>query len=327
MKKRLAAVLTLLLAALLCGCAAQPVSSQSFALDTVVTITIYAGGGEAEAQAALARVDECEALLSAHRQGSDIVFLNGADADENVLVSPLTADVLRAGLEIGEKTGGALDITLYAVSQLWDYKSENPQVPDEAAVRAALEKSGRGRVCVEGNSVCTGGTQLDLGAIAKGAVGDEVMACLKERGVICALVNLGGNILTLGEKADGSPWTIAVDSPFGEGYAGRIEVGGGKAVATSSGAQRYFEKDGVVYHHILDPETGYPARSGLASVTVIADDGLTADALSTALFVAGEAQTARILEEQYPKVGAVLIRDDGSIRILGDVCFTEEAGA
>lgn len=200
MKKRLAAVLTLLLAALLCGCAAQPVSSQSFALDTVVTITIYAGGGEAEAQAALARVDECEALLSAHRQGSDIVFLNGADADENVLVSPLTADVLRAGLEIGEKTGGALDITLYAVSQLWDYKSENPQVPDEAAVRAALEKSGRGRVCVEGNSVCTGGTQLDLGAIAKGAVGDEVMACLKEQGVICALVNLGGNILTLGEK-------------------------------------------------------------------------------------------------------------------------------
>ena len=176
MKKRLAAVLTLLLAALLCGCAAQPVSSQSFALDTVVTITIYAGGGEAEAQAALARVDECEALLSAHRQGSDIVFLNGADADENVLVSPLTADVLRAGLEIGEKTGGALDITLYAVSQLWDYKSENPQVPDEAAVRAALEKSGRGRVCVEGNSVCTGGTQIDLGAIAKGAVGGEVMA-------------------------------------------------------------------------------------------------------------------------------------------------------
>ena len=290
-------------------------------------ITIYAGGGEAEAQAALARVDECEALLSAHRQGSDIVFLNGADADENVLVSPLTADVLRAGLEIGEKTGGALDITLYAVSQLWDYKSENPQVPDEAAVRAALEKSGRGRVCVEGNSVCTGGTQLDLGAIAKGAVGDEVMACLKEQGVICALVNLGGNILTLGEKADGSPWTIAVASPFGEGYAGRIEVGGGKAVATSSGAQRYFEKDGVVYHHILDPETGYPARSGLASVTVIADDGLTADALSTALFVAGEAQAARILEEQYPNVGAVLIRDDGSIRILGDVCFTEEAGA
>ena len=290
-------------------------------------ITIYAGGGEAEAQAALARVDECAALLSAHRQGSDIVFLNGADADENVLVSPLTADVLRAGLEIGEKTGGALDITLYAVSQLWDYKSENPQVPDEAAVRAALEKSGRGRVCVEGNSVCTGGTQLDLGAIAKGAVGDEVMACLKEQGVICALVNLGGNILTLGEKADGSPWTIAVASPFGEGYAGRIEVGGGKAVATSSGAQRYFEKDGVVYHHILDPETGYPARSGLASVTVIADDGLTADALSTALFVAGEAQAARILEEQYPNVGAVLIRDDGSIRILGDVCFTEEAGA
>ena len=327
MKKGLAAVLTLLLAALLCGCAAQPVSSQSFALDTVVTITIYAGGGEAEAQAALARVDECEALLSAHRQGSDIVFLNGADADENVLVSPLTADVLRAGLEIGEKTGGALDITLYAVSQLWDYKSENPQVPDEAAVRAALEKSGRGRVCVEGNSVCTGGAQLDLGAIAKGAVGDEVMACLKEQGVTCALVNLGGNILTLGEKADGSPWTIAVASPFGEGYAGRIEVGGGKAVATSSGAQRYFEKDGVVYHHILDPETGYPARSGLALVTVIADDGLTADALSTALFVAGEAQAARILEEQYPKVGAVLIRDDGSIRILGDVCFTEEAGA
>ena len=327
MKKRLAAILALLLTALLCGCTAQPVSCQSFALDTVVTVTIYAGGGEKEAQAALARVDECEALLSAHWQGSDIAFLNSADADENVLVNPLTADILRAGLDIGEKTGGALDITLYAVSQLWDYKSENPQVPDEAAVQAALEKSGRGRVRVEGNSVCTGGAQLDLGAIAKGAVGDEVVACLKERSVTRALVNLGGNILTLGEKADGSPWVIAVDSPFGEGYAGRIEVGGGKAVATSSGAQRYFEKEGVVYHHILDPETGYPARSGLASVTVIADDGLTADALSTALFVAGEEQAARILEEQYPQVGAVLIRDDGSIRKLGDVRFTEEAGA
>lgn len=138
---------------------------------------------------------------------------------------------------------------------------------------------------------------------------------------------MGGNIFTLGDKPDGSPWVVAVDDPRSDGYIGRLSLRGDWSVSTSSGAQRYFVKDGVVYHHILDPETGAPARSGLLSVTVAAPTGLLADGLSTALFVAGEEEAARILEAHYPQAAAVLVREDGTVRILGDLDFTPESAA
>lgn len=320
MKRTLAALLALLWMFCAGGCAQKPVQVQSFALDTIITVKILSGGDAEDAQAALSRIDQCEALLSAHRAGSNINELNTAGGAA-VSVDPLTAQVLARALKIGQDTEGALDVTLYEVSRLWDYKSETPHVPEWEDILAALQYRGMERITIEENTVTVQEVRIDLGAVAKGAIGDEAVRELQERGVKCALLNLGGNIMTLGDKADGSQWIISIEDPNRGGSIGSIRFSGSKAVATSSGAQRYFEVDGVRYHHILDPKTGYPADSGLSSVTVIAPDGLTADALSTALFVAGEEKAEAILREHYPDCAAVLLRSDGTVRVLGDVVF------
>ena len=319
MKRRaLAALLAALL--LLCGCAEKPVTAQSFALDTVLTVNLLSGGTAEDAEAALARADACEALLSAHREGSEIDALNKS-GEETVPLSDLTRFVLEEALYIGRESGGALDITLLAVSDLWDYKSEDPQVPSEEALREALVHKGMERIELTTEGACAHGARIDLGAVAKGAVGDEMVKTLQTRGVRSALLDLGGSIFTLGDKPDGTPWTVAIDDPAGEGFVGTLALRGSWSVSTSSGAQRYFEKDGVRYHHILDPGTGWPAQSGLISATVIAPSGLVADGLSTALFVAGEEEGERILS-RFPEAAAVLVRQDGSVRTLGDVDFT-----
>ena len=307
----------------LCGCTAQPVEKQSFALDTFITVRILSGGDVQDAEAALSRIDECERLLSAHREGSDIVRINGG---ETVAVDVLTERVLRGAMELHQISGGALDVTLYEVSQLWDYKSENPRVPAQDEVTAALNHRGVERIVLKDHTVTAQGTKIDLGAIAKGAIGDEARKTLRDCGVKSAILNLGGNIITLGEKPGGSGWTIAIEDPLGDGQVGTVRLHGDWALATSSGTQRYFTVDGKTYHHILDPETGYPAHSGLASVTIIAPDGLTADALSTAVFVMGEEKAREMFDAHglyEMDISAVLVRDDGSIAVLGDVDFSK----
>ena len=321
--KRIAALIAALLLLGCAGCGRRTVQAGSFALDTEITVKIYAGGNEADAEAALARIDACERLLSAHREGSDISKLN-ASAGRPVQVDALTARVLDRALAIGRETEGALDVTLLAVSALWDYRSGSPRVPQQVEIEEALLRKGMERITIEGDVVTADAVSIDLGAVAKGAIGDEAVEALRARGVTCALLNLGGNILTLGDKPDGSDWVVAIEDPLDEGTVGTVAFAGSRAVATSSGAQRYFEVDGVRYHHILDPQTGYPARSGIASATVLAPDGLTADALSTALFVMGEERAEQLLRENYPECAAVLVRDNGTVRVLGDAGFTGE---
>ena len=321
--KRIAALIAALLLLGCAGCGQRTVQAGSFALDTEITVKIYAGGNEADAEAALARIDACERLLSAHREGSDIAAVN-ASGGQAVQVDALTARVLGRALAIGRETEGALDVTLLAVSALWDYRSDSPRVPQQAQIEEALLRKGMERITIEGDVVTADVVSIDLGAVAKGAIGDEAVEALRARGVTCALLNLGGNILTLGDKPDGSDWVVAIEDPLGGGTVGTVAFAGSRAVATSSGAQRYFEVDGVRYHHILDPQTGYPARSGIASATVLAPDGLTADALSTALFVMGEERAEQLLRENYPECAAVLVRDDGTVCVLGDAGFTGE---
>ena len=157
------------------------------------------------------------------------------------------------------------------------------------------------------------GVELDLGAVAKGYTGDQLMALLAREGIASAIVELGGNVQALGTKPDGSPWRVAVRDPAGDGSVGVVEVVD-QAVVTSGGYERYFEEDGVRYWHIIDPATGWPARSGLASVTVVGESGLLCDGLSTALFVMGR-EGALEHWRQHRDFEAVLVSEDGSVTI------------
>lgn len=203
-------------------------------------------------------------------------------------LSEETANLLQKGLRLSEETGGALNLALYPLTRLWGFTTEEYRVPSREEIDTLLDRLRSGSLSLEDNRASLSGWELDFGAVAKGYAAQLSADMLKERGVTSALLTLGGNVQTVGNKEDGSLWRIGVRDPWGEAgdYLGVLLVGEA-AVVTSGAYQRYFEEDGVRYGHILDPETGRPVESGLASVTIVAEDGFLADGLSTALYVMG----------------------------------------
>lgn len=312
MKKRFPAwVLALsLLAGCLSGCARQPVSRTFFAMDTVMTIQAWGrGAGDAVTQA-IDCINTLEQELSVTRPDSQIAQANAAGGGT---LSGDALDLVSQALELCEYTGGALDITLGSVMELWGFRSGDYIVPEAEILASALAQTGWEKVQLSEDALTLPeGLKLDLGAVAKGYAAQKAADLLAQAGIDRAILTLGGNVQTLGTKADGSDWTVAVTDPEDPSAAcAALSVSGTKAIVTSGGYQRYFEQDGVTYHHILDPETGCPAQGGLVSVTIVAEDGLLADALSTALFVMGlEGAVSFCLEHR--EFEAFLIAEDGS---------------
>ena len=205
-------------------------------------------------------------------------------------------------------------MTVYPVVRAWGFTTGNYRVPEAGELRELLDRVDYNRVSLEGGTLTLpAGTEIDLGAVAKGYAGDQVMASLKAQGVSSAIIELGGNVQALGSKPDGSPWRVAVHAPDGSGYAGVLEIRD-QAVVTSGGYERYFEEDGETYWHIIDPATGYPAKSGLASVTVVSESGVEADALSTSLFVMGRERAAEYWRA-HGGFQCILISEDGSVAV------------
>ena len=309
MKRAFALLLALLLPY---GCApAQPLERTFFAMDTVMTLRLYEGGDENTLDQAEARVRELEGLWSVTDGASEISTLNH---DGSAELSPETADLLRTALGMCERTGGALDISTYPILRAWGFTTGEYAVPEEEEIAALLPMVDYTQVMQDGTCASLPeGMEIDLGSVAKGCAGWRLAHLLKENGVTSALLDLGGNIQTVGAKPDGSPWRVAIRNPAGEGNVGVVEVVD-QAVVTSGGYERYFEEDGVRYWHIIDPKTGAPARSGLASVTVVGESGLLCDGLSTALFVMGR-EGALEHWRQHRDFEAVLVSEDGSVTI------------
>ena len=314
-------LLTLCLAfVLLSGCTGRPAQTEQpaertfFAMDTVMTLRLYGGGDEALLDAAEDRVRELEALWSVTDENSEIYAL---DRNGFAALSGDTAGLLAGALDLCERTGGALDITIYPVVRAWGFTTGEYAVPDADTIADLLTRVDYTKVVLDeaaGTASLPEGVEVDLGSVAKGYTGDVLAGLLKVYGVESALLDLGGNIQTVGAKPDGTPWRIGIRDPEDEtAYIGVVSVSD-KAVVTSGGYERYFERDGVRYWHILDPETGAPARSGLASVTVIGDSGLTCDALSTALFVMG-LDSALEHWREYRDFEAVFVCGDGSVTV------------
>lgn len=310
MKKRLCSLLAAALLLSFCGCADnRKTTRQFFAMDTVMELTAYGPKAETALDAAEAEIYRLDGLLSVGQPGSEITKLNAGDSD----VSGETAELIAAALEQARRTEGAFDPTLYPVVEAWGFFSGDYRVPEDAELQALLTNTGWEAVQVSGTTVALPeGFAIDLGGIGKGYASLRVKQILQERGVCSALISLGGNISALGKKPDGSPWIIAVQNPAGEGYLGTLEIDN-QCVITSGGYQRFFEENGVRYWHILDPDTGKPARSGMVSVSIVSDDDAAADALSTALFVMGPERAERFWRENADSFEAVWQTEDGGL--------------
>ena len=314
-----AALVLGLLLSLPAGCQVEDVEKESriFAMDTVMTLTYYGQdreSGREALEAGVAAVYELEDLLSATAPDSEISALNEAGQAH---LSPDTAQLLSAALELCALTGGALDITAYPAVEAWGFTTGEYRVPNQAELEELGDRIDYTQVSLdqEGASL-PDGMKLDLGAVAKGYTADRLAKLAQERGITSALLDLGqSTILALGAKPDGSPWRIGIQDPQGEGYLGVLELEG-QAMGTSGGYQRYFERDGVRYWHIIDPATAAPARSGLLSVTVVSPSGLACDGLSTALFVMGLERGTQFWRD-HPELEfeALFILEDGSLAL------------
>lgn len=257
-----------------------------FAMDTYLNLTAYGGGPEALEQAQ-ARVRELERLWSVTDEHSEIYAANHSGG-KPVAVSEDTAALVRYALDMAERTGGALEPTLYPVLTAWGFTTDSFQIPAREELERLLEAVDYSRISLQGSALAVpDGMQLDLGAVGKGYAADETAAVLRENGVESALLDFGGNILTIGAKPDGSPWRVGVRDPDSEGNLGVLELAD-QGVSVSGGYEKYFVgENGERYWHILDPATGAPARSGLVQTAVVSGESRRCDALSTALFVMG----------------------------------------
>ena len=330
------AVCALAVSFLLDGCGQNGAAvhqSVDTAMGTVVQQSIYGAHGEEDAGEILSLIRELEeGTLSWRLESSEIWRIDQSAGDPaGVRLSGGTASLLRRCLEMTEASGGAFDVTLGAAARLWDIdawasgsRSGQFRPPDREELKEALSHCGPDKVRLEETQASEDraegaqlylaeGTALDLGAVGKGIALDRIRDYLETKGgVDGAVISLGGSVLTYGAKPDGTAWKVGIADPADPSRTlGMITLEGDWCISTSGDYERYVEADGVRYHHILDPSTGYPADSGLSAVTVLTGDGFLSDALSTACFVLGKEQGAELASRYGAE--ALFVGKDGSI--------------
>ncbi len=276
----------------LCGCARnnkEPLSKTGFYFDTVISIHLYDTTDETLLDACFSYCEQFEQQVSRTITGSDIHRINEAGGTP-VTVSDTTIALLKEGIRYGELTDGAFDITIAPLMELWDFKSNPGHAPSSSAVAEALVHVDYRKIVIEGNTVTLQDPEaaIDLGGIAKGYMADQLKEFLVREGVQSALINLGGNVVTIGEKPDGTAFHIGIQRPFAKKNTTITSVSStDSSVVTSGSYERYFRVDDAFYHHILDTTSGYPCESGLLSVTILSEKSIDGDALSTACFALG----------------------------------------
>ena len=326
MKKRLAALLLMIFALFLTACGEKSAESETrtvYAMDTVMNLTVYGENAAAALESAEKELHTLdEAVLSRTAEGSELSALNAANGESvSYGADDPLPKLIETALAISEATDGAFDPTLAPVLDAWGFTKDLRRVPSADELKELLSHTGCGKVRLERTAdgwaiTLLDGAQLDLGGIAKGYAADLLRAQLEKKGVTSATLDLGGDVFVMGRKTDGSDWRIAVKDPGDtESYLGIVSAAD-KFIVTSGVYERYFEENGVRYHHILDPKTGCPAESGLVSVTVVCKNGAWADALSTACFVLGPDGALALrddLADQGTNFELMLVTDDGRV--------------
>ena len=310
----------------------EPISISSIKLNTAVQVTIYDSQDKSLLDDCLALCDKYELIFSRTDEESELYKLNHRISDSAVSnqttetqptpyqvnnttntwhISEDLAALLSEGLSITKESKGAFDIAIAPLTSLWDFTAEDPKVPDDADIQNALPLCSSDGVTINGQDIIlpSDDIQFDVGAIAKGYIADRLKDFLVKKGVNSAIINLGGNVLCIGSKPDGTPFKVGIQKPF----ADRNETEAvmditGKSVVSSGIYERCFKQDGKLYHHILNPKTGYPYDNGLISVTIISDQSVDGDALSTTCFALGLDEGLKFAEKKG--VQAVFITED-----------------
>lgn len=321
-RKIMLAILAVIVVGLASGCILQYRSGQKnksctkqlFAMDTIMSFTAYGPNCEEAVDAAMEEVQRLDQLLSTGDETSEIACIN---ANGSGTVSEDTAAILNRAMDVYESTDGLFDITIYPVMKLWGFTDGQYQVPEADVLAETLSLVDASKIQIEGDEVTLAeGQQIDLGGIAKGYTSAVVMDVFREYGITSGIVSLGGNVEVLNCKTDGTAWRIGIRDPKGESgdVLATLEAEN-CAVITSGGYERYFEQDGNTYIHIIDPRTGYPADGDLASVTIISEDGMLADALSTSLFIMGYDGAVTYWKSHGDAFEMVLVTDRGEITV------------
>jgi len=294
--------------------------SEIFALDTAITLKVYGSKRDEVLKKLEDKINELDDMLSTGKETSEVSRLNrGGEA----VLSPTMANLVKRSLDIYKKTDGLFDITIYPLMELWGFPTKNYRVPSEKEIEEKLKLVGSDKIDFNEEtrkiSFKNKGMEIDFGGIGKGYITDELVKILTDEKVESAIINLGGNVFGFRKKPDGSLWNIAIRDPNEpDKYMAAIRLED-SAVITSGGYERYFEENGIIYHHILDPRTGKPSESGLKSVSIISKDGTLADALSTSLFIMGEEKAIGYWKENGSNFDILLMTNDNRLLVSAGI--------
>lgn len=324
MKNTFLILLCLLLSISSVGCEKNiyPISKTEFMLDTVITITIYDGDPDA-LDGAMTLCKKYENLLSKTIETSDVYKINHSNGTLTQ-VSPDTAELLNTALNIAKTSNGAFDPTVLPLVEIWDVRNRTVP-PEEAEIKENLDYVNYNNIIINGTTVTSKkNAQLDLGGIAKGFIADKVKQYLMSKGVTSAVINLGGNTLLIGNK-QGQNFSVGLQKPFGKnGELSAVLNLTDKTVVTSGIYQRYFEFENKIYHHIIDPKTGYPCDNEITSVTVITDSSTVADGLSTACLNLGIDNGTKLAKQYDAEL--IFIDTDGNLILTNGLNKTVKDG-
>lgn len=294
--------------------------SEIFALDTAITLKVY-GSKRVEVLKKLEdKINELDDMLSTGKETSEVSRLNRSG---EAVLSPTMANLIKRSKAIYNKTDGLFDITIYPLMELWGFPTKNYKVPSEKEIAEKLKLVGFDKIDFNEETrkilFKNKGMEIDFGGIGKGYITDELVKILTDEKVESAIINLGGNVFGFRKKPDGSLWNIAIRDPNEpDKYMAAIRLED-SAVITSGGYERYFEENGIIYHHILDPRTGKPSDSGLKSVSIISKDGTLADALSTSLFIMGEEKAIGYWKKNGSDFDILLMTKDNRLLVSAGI--------
>lgn len=306
---------------ILLSCAKEPpiFKKSKFLMDTVVTITAVSTKDEVEkaVDAIFSEIERIENLMSGFREGSDVDRINKSAGVSPVKVDKDTLNVIIKAIEISEMTGGAFDITIGPLSKLWGFGEKENYIPSEEEVRDRLSLINYRELIVNKAKsevfLKKKGMSIDLGGIAKGYSADRGIEILKNRGIKAGIVAVAGDIRTFGKRPDGKPWHIGIKHPREKDKVLTTIDLEDSSISTSGDYERYFVKNGIRYHHILDPKSGYPA-SECQSVTIISKEGILVDALATAVFVLGPEKGMEFIESNN-LIEGIIVDSKGEVKI------------